>query len=217
MSAPAPPEVNGYDPRVRRNLGIALFFLAIASIGGCGSGSGAPSDPPAGKPPASEEADPPATPEAQLYEQLRAGAVQLDLAQVAITEAYSHANTIRDDRKLDMAIQEGAADVSELLDSAGAQLADFTEPPPDEATVTRSFGESDDRRLKAIEAANDALHELNDALGLVQSLLDSADEVLRPRLDVLFETIRGAIEEVTSAIGALGGEVEKTPDDDAPG
>lgn len=202
---------------MRRILGTILFLLGVASFAGCGSGSVASGDPAEPKTAASAPSDPPVTPEGRLYEQLRAGAVQLDLAQVAITEAYSHANTIRDDRKLDMAVQEGAADVSELLDSAGAQLGDFSEPPPDEATVAKSFGEHDDRRLKAIEAANDALHDLRDARGLVRSLLDGSDETLRPRFDVLFETIRGAIEEVASAIAVMGGEVEQSPEDDPPG
>ncbi|MCW5941324.1 MAG: hypothetical protein KIS66_03780 [Fimbriimonadaceae bacterium] len=202
---------------MRRFPGTALLLLAVAGLVGCQPGSGATADPDPAVKTETESADPPATPEGRVYEQLRAGAVQLDLAQVAITEAYSHANAIRDDRELDMAIQEGAADVSELLDSAGAQLGDFTEPPADEAAVAKAFGEHDERRIKAIEAANDALHDLDDALGLVQSLLDAADESVRPRLDVLFESIRGGIDEVRSAIASLGGEIEKAPDGEPPG
>ena len=127
-------------------------------------------------------------------------AYSLDAASEAIADALTAT------RKLAPAVggdaKDALLDVAEMLDSAGATLADHDEPPPDLETYRKAQAEGTEERRKALDAALDALHELRDAQGTLDDLSETAPP---PHRDALAE-IGGGVEE---AIGAVEGAVVK--------
>ena len=99
-------------------------------------------------------------------------------------------------------------DAAEFIDSAGEGVAEFGDDPPSKSEIEKSFGTYDEKRLKAIEAANDALHDLREALGILESLSGGENaEVVRIALQVK-SLLAVAIDDVWGAIEAFGGEPE---------
>lgn len=84
-----------------------------------------------------------------------------------------------------------------LIDSAGASLADYSEAPAesDPAALGRW-------RKQAAEAAGDALIDLGEARGIVESLGDSA---------TLAAIVQVAEDDVREAVEGLGGKAEEAP------
>lgn len=164
----------------------ALTLLLLAVVG-CGAGGPAEVDSP--------EA---AKQERSLHARLREGAYQLGLAQDALSEAIG-------------ALPEGSAareaveEVKGFLDSAGSSIAEFVEVP-DEATVEADFAAHDEMRLKAIEAANDALHETAEAQGILRSMAEDG----LPVSDAL-DKLDAAVAALAGAVEAFGGDVEEPP------
>lgn len=141
-------------------------------------------------------------PEQIVYEQLRSGWVQLDSASEILAEALQTANS--------KSIPKGEAfdELRDLIDGAGASLADLADPPKDLAEVNSKFAEFDDHRLKAVEGANDALHATSDALELTIGLLeDPKFATVTPIRDVA-DLLGEAKQNLSEAIMTLGGKIE---------
>lgn len=134
------------------------------------------------------------------YEKGRSGLFQinaaLDSIEVALAEAKAMPTYNIDQR-------ESLAEVQEYLDSAGAGLAEESAMPIDRAAQPAQL---EVRRKKLVEIANDSLHDLREARGIVDSLAegDTATGPLEPiglKIDVAMDDLRGALE-------ALGGREE---------
>lgn len=182
-----------------------LTFAAFALLA---AGCGQPSSDPAPKPGAANEANAEAdgSPEGRLFEQLRGGAVQLQLAQDAVAEAYAEVNALKNEPDFGPETGEALTDLEAMLDSVGATLSEHVSSPS-KASVEADFGAADEMRLKAIDAANDAHYELQECRGLIEGVLDQTGEHLRPRVDAVFEKTRTAQAEIESAVTTLGGVI----------
>jgi hypothetical protein len=166
------------------------------------AGCGAPGPPPeAAAPPLAEEgAEAPVSPERRLFEQVRAGAVQLGGVSEALAGLLrrTHGSAAVARGQAREALDEAAA----YLDSAGATIADHAvEPPPFEEFV-KDLPLRGQGRLRAIEAANDARVDLQSAA----TILSEAG----PEGATLSEEARSLVADLEEAIGALGGSVEQS-------
>jgi hypothetical protein len=178
--------------------------LAIAGAG-C---SAAKSAAPGGQPASAESAQAEPSAEELLRQQLRSGRFQLNAAAGSIEQTYLAAKEAADSYKRVRDVHEGFLDVVDYVDSAGAEVSDHIEEPPTLEDITKDFATYDERRLKAVQAANDALKDLREALGVLEGLSDSPQEaVARSALSVK-SLLAVAIDDLWGAVEALGGEPE---------
>jgi hypothetical protein len=147
-----------------------------------------------------------AMPEDQLHEQIRSGMFQMAAAAGSIEESLASAK-----EGLSSASAGGKqalAEVVDLLDSAGAEVAEFADDPPDLAEVAKAFALWDDKRLKAVEAGNDAMHDLREASGILADLADSEPLGAGKGASVVRALILVALDDLWGAIEAFGGKPE---------
>lgn len=145
----------------------------------------------------------PANPDRTVHEQLRAGSFQIGAVLTSLEDAVTHAKGADPGKAKES--KAALAGLLDLLDSAGAGLAKYADDPPSQAEVTRKFAAYDERRLKGIEASNDALHDLREAQGVAEEL--AADSGSKP-LEEVVGLLDLAVEDLQAAIRALGGRVE---------
>lgn len=151
------------------------------------------------------------SPEPQIQaEQLaawhRSGHQRLTGALNTIREAY---------RALDEAALRANGDTRgaleearDLLDTAGADLAEHLNPPPTPAQTAGAFGPWDERRLNTIAACETTLATLAQARGTVRSLLPN------DRLLPLVKLIELASQDVRLTIQAYGGQSPVNAEDE---
>lgn len=171
---------------------LAILVLTGA-LAGCGDPAASPKPAQAVKP-----ADAPAAPERAVYEELRAGAIQLGAVTQSISEALASARELaareRGDRR------QALSDAAAYLDSAGATLADHAVEPPEYDAFAKDFAAQDERRLQAIEAANDARVDAQSAQHTLGDLGGDATS--------LADRVAAIVADIEEAIITLGGEVE---------
>jgi len=150
------------------------------------------------------------SPDELLYEQLRSGAFQLNAAASSIEETLAAAKTASTRLPKKSNASEGMLDVVDYIDSAGSVIGDFAEDPPSKDEVAKDFAAFDEKRLKAVSAASDALRDLREALGLLETMAEDANgSVVKAVLGVR-SLLAVAIDDLWSAIEALGGQPEAT-------
>lgn len=98
-------------------------------------------------------------------------------------------------------------DVLGLIDSAGAGIADYTTPIPNLDEFRKAVEAQDERRLKAIEAGNDAVRDLKEAAGILDSLAESAPDPLKKGAAELAELVDLCVRDLYDAVEALGGQI----------
>lgn len=177
---------------------LLAIALAVACVG-CKKAEG----PVVYTPPTVERHGPePTDPEAALYEQHRSGSVQLEAAAQTVAEVREQVIRMRNNVEGDAAA--ALDDILEIVDSVGATLTDVGASPPTMDDVKRDFAGVDDRRKRAIEAANDAYFELSEAQGASKSLEDTYPDFIK-----LSDLLNIALGDVAEAVAAYGGQVEK--------
>jgi hypothetical protein len=148
------------------------------------------------------------TPEQTLYQQLRSGSFQLGAAVISIEDTYKAANEAQTKLRKFGNAQSAMQDVLDFLDSAGKGVAEYSDVPPAPEEVAKAFADFDEARLKAIESANDSLHDLREALGILEGLAsEPGAEVAQAAISVK-SLLAVAIDDVWGAIEALGGVPE---------
>ena len=152
------------------------------------------------KEPAEKKVDGP--PSERLEEELRSGAVQLQVALSSIEEALNEAAKLKG--TLPQEIEEGMSEVRDSIDSAGELIGNASGEPLTLAEIEKDFSAADEDRLKRIEAANDAHADLMSAFNTVGSMAE-----LEPKLSELARLLELAAQDVADGIGALGGKVEE--------
>lgn len=172
--------------------------LLLLALGGCGSPEPAPSTP---EPSAQLSAG------GALYESLRGGSFNLGAAQESLKQAFEQAVALRNAQMEGSQLRDALGEMADLLDSAGASLVDHSLSPPPKAEIEAAFGQFDEARLKAVEATNDALHDLREARGIAEGLYESVPG-LRTPLDHLATLTTVAEEDLLSALTSLGGRDE---------
>ncbi len=170
---------------------LLAYLVALLALVGCGAKK--ENDP--AKPSLPEAA----TPADKLYEQLRAGVFQIDASLSSIEDALGEAKSAKastDD------IKQSLDDISASIDSAGEILAEQSATQVEKNGDVSSY---DKRRAELVQMVNDALHDLRDARGIVDSLGSDTDpgplESVGVKIDVAMDDLRGALE-------ALGGKEE---------
>lgn len=150
--------------------------------------------------PTGEKTD--STPHERLEEELRSGAVQLQVALSSIEEAMGEAGKLKG--TLPQEIEEGMNEVRDSIDSAGELIGNASGEPLTLAEVKKDFSAADEDRLKRIEAANEAHADLMSAFNTVGSMAEQ-----EARLAELARLLELAAQDVADGIGALGGKVEE--------
>jgi len=140
-----------------------------------------------------------------LYESVRTGLVLVDSAVEGVEEL--HAMTTELQPKLKGEANNVAVLVREAVDSAGALLSEIETDLPDRSAYEKDFAVWDERRLSAITACNDALHELGEA-GEGLTTIGDLDTKLRPEVDDILLALRLAEEDLSAGVVKLGGTVE---------
>lgn len=189
---------------VRRSTCLHLGTLALVFAVAIGCRKGEASKPARPKPPAvTVDRE---KPEQTVFEQLRSGAFQIAGVEGTVEEALRKARAL--DAKGDPQLAAALGEFTDALDSVGATLADHTAEPAEAAKNDDEFAAMDDRRLAAISAANDALHELEDAAGILATL--GEDPALRDLAEVgeIAGLLQLGIDDLGEAIRSLGGQVE---------
>ena len=103
--------------------------------------------------------------------------------------------------------KEVLLDVEDMLDSAGATLAEHDEGPPPLAEYRKVASERSAERQKTVNDALDALHELRDAQGTLNDLAQNAPAERKAPLREVQAQTDEAIASVESAVTRLGGKV----------
>lgn len=172
-------------------------MMLLLAVAGCGSPEAA-QEPPA----ATQQSR-----TAAAHEQYRAGVFSLSIAQESLATALEAVQALRDQMPAGTEVREGLSAVAESVDGAGANIADVPTEAPTLDQFEARFSEYDDRRLAAITAVNDALHELRDAQGTLADLAESAKGMVG-ELDRLSQRLDGAEADLQSALEAFGGKDE---------
>lgn len=142
-----------------------------------------------------------------MQDSIHSGAYQIASAMDSLEAGLTQTRELAKAGVKDPELKAALVDADDLIDGAGANLGDYgTEPKsPD-------FAARDEWRLKAIEAANDARHDLSDAEGAIDDFLEGATEVVGRAIDDIEADLDDAIDALTSAIEALGGKAEPLDD-----
>ncbi|RYG24845.1 hypothetical protein EON82_09260 [bacterium] len=111
--------------------------------------------------------------------------------------------------------KEALLNVAEMLDSAGATLADHNEEPPPLHTYRKEESEQASERQKAVTDALDALQELRDAHGILADLSANVPAEHKQALDGIEAQTGEAVNAVEDAIGRLGGKVPPLGDEES--
>lgn len=180
-----------------------VLFVAFVAIVGCGKKE--PSPPPA-------SAAPPADPVAALRDADEQAAFSIDAACASIEDALAATKRLAPIAGGDA--KEALLDVAEMLDSAGATLADHNEPPPPLDNYRKEEAERATERQKAAADALDALKELRDARGTLDDLAANVPAEHSKALEAIGVQNDEAIDAVESGITHLGGKVP--PEEEAP-
>jgi len=104
-------------------------------------------------------------------------------------------------------LRDGLLDVVDMIDACGESLADYSEEPPAADKIKADFAVFDDRRLKAIEAANDSLMDLREALGIIDGMIDDFHGSELVKADDLRGLLRSAMDDVEGTVTGYGGKV----------
>jgi hypothetical protein len=179
-----------------------LVALACLAMLGCGKASA-----PAALTPVPKSNSDPVVARREADEQ---AAFSIDAACASIEEAQKETKKLAPIAGGDA--KEALLTVAEMFDSAGATLADHNEPPPAIETYRKEESERASERQKAVTDALDALHELRDARGTLDTLAATVPKEHAQPLEAIRAQADEAIDAVSDAITRLGGKVP--PEDD---
>jgi uncharacterized phage infection (PIP) family protein YhgE len=148
-------------------------------------------------------------------EGMHAGAYQLSNAVQDLQTALTAAKDLQHSTKR-ADLKAALADVIDGLDDAGASIADFTSEPPELAEFRKEIETQEKERREAVDGANDALHDVNDASGNLDEFSDKPDEADAKLLNDLNSALDDAVDDLTEGIKALGGKVEEDDSEPVP-
>jgi septation ring formation regulator EzrA len=106
-------------------------------------------------------------------------------------------------------VHDALKEIGDGISKAGSLIGDYDEELPPYDKFEKDFAAQDDERLKAIDACNKALEEIQDSLSITDDLLESGPP--EEPAKVLRE-VKNGIEEVRDglkdAVGDMGGKAE---------
>ncbi|MBV6458681.1 MAG: hypothetical protein HONBIEJF_01815 [Fimbriimonadaceae bacterium] len=186
--------------------GCLLVIVGVLLASGCAKQ--APIDEPKASPTKTSANNPPpiGTDLDAQYESVRAGLVLVDSAVEGLEELLTMVKELQP--KLRGEAVGVAASVREAIDSAGSLVSEIDTDMPDRSTYEKEFATWDERRLAAITACNDALHELGEA-GEGLATIGDIDAKHKPEIDDVLLALRLAEEDLAAGVVKLGGTVEQ--------
>jgi len=179
----------------------SAWLLCLICLIGC---SKSPNPPSVASVPVKAEV--PSDPVQRLYEQMRSASYQIGTSLDSIEEVRKTAKDLAEH-------QEGLTKaalvaVGKKADAAGKLLADFGSEPPTLEQFKSDFAAQDERKLEAIDAADEALDDLLDAQDVVGDLLDShPPDPAGSQLDEADDALDAGIQAIQDAIKTMGGRV----------
>lgn len=176
---------------------VALPVAFLLACIGCSGG---------GKPQAADGTPQPiqATRDEIVYERLRSSAFQLNAAADAVSAAYTMASDLRDRAPKNTDLSEALADLADYLDSAGAEVAEYTASPESIEVVKGNLTAFEKQLELAQKAAAMAKRDLEEALGIAESLLDQSDAGTHETFQTLYEHVKEAVDATADGLLALG-------------
>lgn len=188
---------------------VLLAAILGVSLFGCGRNEG-PAASAGGAPGATTTSGAPKDEATTLLEQQRGGAYQIDVAMGHMEHAMNLVRPLAVDKPDET--KEALQNIVDMLDSAGATIIEFNDAPTLDK-IKENFKEQDDRRLKAIEEADDARQEVEQAKGIITDLLASEPPAdVKTSLTEIDESIEEALDALEAAIEAFGGTVPEGGD-----
>ena len=148
----------------------------------------------------------PADPKRALFEQVHSGLVQLSGSLSSLDDAYKEGLSLQQILKGEE--RDAARDINDLIDSAAKGLAEFDDEPPEFDTFEQEMAKFDQMRVSAIEALNDSLIDLREAMGTAQAMMEQASENDKDRFQRLRDLIEVAAGDVADTVEAFGGTVD---------
>lgn len=138
------------------------------------------------------------TPILSPYEQYRSGIVQIGGAAELLAECIPKIKSMK--TKLSKKVHEDVDVLMDQIDAAGTCLADFEEEPASQ----QEFDKTPQLKAKLIDAANDAIHELEG----VPEILESIDNDPEADLNSIGDIVDEAIQDLEEAVETMGGKLE---------
>ena len=144
-------------------------------------------------------------PEVVVFEQLRSGIYQLDVATDAMERATNRLRPFAAGKPEET---RGALQaVVDYLDSAAGTVVELNDVPTQEE-VRADFKTFDERRLQAIEEAEDARRDVEQAASVMDDLLASNPPAdAKATLQEIDDLLEEAIDALEGSIEAFGGKV----------
>lgn len=145
-----------------------------------------------------------------LQEKLSSGAYQANAAADTIETTVSALDDL--EKLASGPLNEGVRETKDLTISAGKTLSELTAEPPLVSAVEADFSAYDEQRLSAIKEANDALQDLREAHGILESLIGEAPSAARAAIDESLSFLAACMDDTIGAIEQFGGQVEEEPE-----
>lgn len=147
------------------------------------------------------------SPAQRLRDQLSAGSYQFDAGVDTISRALQASGKISAGTK-NPVFRQALAEVEEILNVVGKRLTEYTDEPPELVEVEASFAELDEHRLRAIEAGNDSIHELEEAIGILRAISAEQASGYTNLLSELINDLVEIVDDIGGAVEAFGGTIE---------
>jgi hypothetical protein len=144
----------------------------------------------------------PRDPEFEAYERIRSGMVQLGGAASSVEEALGAVEGEMRNAPVDL--KDALLDVKDLIDDAGAGIAEYAVDPPTQEDYRSNPGKWARERDDAGVAARESLVSLKEALGQLNSLVEEARGEQMRRLDEVAALVEVAIQDTREAIESFG-------------
>lgn len=144
------------------------------------------------------------TPAEKLHGQLSSGSYQLGAVLELLEQLHDGIQPLLEQP----ASRDALKDMADIVDQVGRSLDEAHQDPPLSSAIEGEFAGYDEQRLASITACNDALHDINEAQGILMSLQGDLPESLKTKADELNTLFTATIDGLIAAVEAYGGQVE---------
>lgn len=151
----------------------------------------------------------PSDPAEKLREQLRSASVQLSSAKEALQSASKAAADVAAIAGAPKDLKDGMQDVEDLANEASGGIDPYMAEPMALVDFRKNLEAQKKKQAATIKACNEALVGLEDSLGIVDSLSETAKGKFQNPLEEVGGNLDEASDSIRGAIEALGGKVEK--------
>ena len=175
-----------------------MALLVAFALLGCQSGAQSAK----GSEPVEKQAE--ETPAEKLQGQLSSGSYQLGAVLELLEQLHDGIQPLLEQPTSRDALKE----MADIVDQVGRTLDEAHIEPPLTSVIEGDFASYDEQRLASITACNDALHDINEAQGILTSLQSDLPDHLKAKADELNNLFTATIDGLIASVEAYGGQVE---------